>query len=58
MCIRDRIWAATTADLKGISGRYYDTNSREQPLHPTAYDATVQKDILAALDLASRTDSA
>lgn len=55
---RSTIWAATTADLKGISGRYYDTHSREQSFHPTAYDATVQKDILAALDLASGTNSA
>ena len=46
---RSTIWAATSPELKGVSGHYYDTHSQEQPLHPTAYDASVQEHIVATL---------
>ena len=32
--------------LDGITGRYFDTNMKEQPLHPSAYDENVQSKIL------------
>jgi len=43
---RSTIWGATTADLDGVSGRYYDTDVNEQKLHPTAYDPATQSAIL------------
>ncbi len=46
---RSTIWGATSADLDGVTGRYFDTNSKEQKLHPTAYDTQVQTRILQAI---------
>ena len=40
------IWAATTPDLEGVNGKYFDTNMKEQRLHPTAYEADVQGAIM------------
>ena len=50
---RSTIWAATTSDLDGVTGRYFDTNSKETKLHPTAYDPQVQRCILAAIEQAT-----
>ena len=47
---RSTIWAATTRELDGVTGRYFDTNSKEQKLHPTAYDPAVQARILAVIE--------
>lgn len=47
------IWAATTADVLSVTGRYFDTNSKEQKLHSTAYDATVQSRILDVIESAT-----
>jgi NAD(P)-dependent dehydrogenase (short-subunit alcohol dehydrogenase family) len=47
---RSTIWAATTPDLEGVTGRYFDTNSKEQKLDPTAYDPQVQNRILATIE--------
>jgi hypothetical protein len=33
-----------------VTGRYFDTNSKEQKLHPTAYDPQVQNSILALIE--------
>jgi NAD(P)-dependent dehydrogenase (short-subunit alcohol dehydrogenase family) len=49
---RSTIWAATSPDLDGVSGRYFDTNTNEQRLHPTAYQADVQARILSVIDKA------
>ena len=43
---RSTIWAATSSELAGVTGRYFDTHMQEQPLHPTAYDGQVQARIL------------
>lgn len=43
---RSTIWGATTPELDGVSGRYFDTNMNEQKLHPTAYDPATQSAIL------------
>lgn len=43
------IRAATVPELGGVTGRYFDTDSREQRLHPTAYDAEVQARIVDAI---------
>jgi NAD(P)-dependent dehydrogenase (short-subunit alcohol dehydrogenase family) len=49
------IWTASALDLNGMTGRYFDTHKREQQLHPTAYDPTVQAKILSLLASASGT---
>ena len=46
---RSTIWGATSSDLNGVTGRYFDTNSKEQKVHPTAYDSQVQESILAVI---------
>ncbi|MGB0347009.1 MAG: SDR family NAD(P)-dependent oxidoreductase [Balneolaceae bacterium] len=44
------IWGATSSDLENITGKYYDTNCKEQRLHPSGYDPDVQARILAFLE--------
>lgn len=46
---RSTIWGATSSELDGVTGRYFDTNAKEQKLHPTAYDSRVQDGILAVI---------
>jgi NAD(P)-dependent dehydrogenase (short-subunit alcohol dehydrogenase family) len=46
---RSTIWAATTPDLNGQTGRYFDTNSRDAKLHPSAHDPENQRRILDLL---------
>lgn len=46
---RSTIWAATTSELNGRTGHYFDTNSREAKLHPSAYDLEHQARILDLL---------
>lgn len=46
LAAKSTIWAATSSELDGITGRYFDTNMKEQALHPTAYDENVQSKIL------------
>ena len=43
------IWGATSPELDGITGRYFDTDMKEQRLHPTAYDKEVQDKIYALI---------
>lgn len=47
---RSTIWGAMSPALDGVTGRYFDTNSKEQKLHPTAYDSEVQARILSVLE--------
>ncbi len=46
---RSTIWGATSPEFDGVTGRYFNTNSKEQKLHPTAYDSQVQDSILAVI---------
>jgi len=46
---RSSIWGATTPDLEGVTGAYFDTNSKRQKLHATADDPKVQERILAVI---------
>lgn len=46
---RSTIWAATTSDIDGVGGRYYDTNCVEQKMHPTAYQPAVHARIRAVI---------
>ena len=46
---RSTIWGATTPELEGVTGRYFDTNMKERRLHPTAYDEQVQARIRTLL---------
>ncbi len=50
---RSTIWAATAPELAGVTARYFDTNTREQQLHPSAYGPDVQRRILAVVDAAT-----
>ncbi len=47
---RSTIWGATTSQLDGVTGRYFDTDSREQKLHPTGYDSAVQARIVSVIE--------
>ena len=42
-------------ELDGVTGRYFDTDSKETKLHPTAYNADVQKRIVATIEQALQT---
>jgi hypothetical protein len=48
-----RIWGATTGDLVGVTGRFFDTHTKEKKLHPTASDPAVQARILAVIQPAA-----
>ena len=54
---RSTIWGATSSELDGVTGRYFDTNAKEQKLHPTAYDSRVQDRILAVIEASEGTAS-
>lgn len=43
------VFAATDPSLEGVTGRYFDTKSKEKELHPSAYDEQVQKQIVDAI---------
>ena len=43
------IWGATSPQLDGVTGRYFDTNMKEQQLHSTAYDVHIQNEILGTI---------
>ena len=48
---RSTIWAATSPDLEGVTGAYFDTHSKRQDLHPSAYDSAIQariRDVITA----------
>jgi len=47
---KSTIWGATSPDLEGVSGAYFDTHSTQRDLHPTAYDPKVQAVIRAAIE--------
>jgi hypothetical protein len=48
---KSSIWAAsTTTELE--TGKYYDTNCKETPLHKTTADQEVQDKIVAAIEAA------
>lgn len=49
------IWGATNADLDGVTGRYFDTKTKERKLHPTAYDPQVQARILQLIEAVGTT---
>ena len=50
---KSTIWGATSPDLNGVTGRFYDTNVKEQKLNPSAYDESVQQRILDEIELAA-----
>ena len=50
------IWAATCPELDGVTGAYFDTKSKQQKLHPTAYDPQVQGRIRAAIHAAEKSE--
>jgi hypothetical protein len=37
------------ATIAGATGKYFDTNCKEQPLHKTAWDPAVQRAIMDAI---------
>lgn len=46
------IWAATSPELEGVTGAYFDTHSKRQELHPSAHEPGVQDAIRSTLGLA------
>ena len=46
------IWAATSRELDGVSGAYFDTNSQRQALHPSAHETSIQDAIRFTLESA------
>ena len=46
---RSTIWAATTPELNGRTGHYFDTQGKEARLHPTAYELRTQERIVDLL---------
>lgn len=49
---KSTIWASTSPEIAGVTGKYFDTNTKEQKLHSTAYDPKVQARILAVIEAA------
>lgn len=43
------VMAVTSPQLAGVTGKYYDTNSKETQMHATAYDEKVHTRILAVI---------
>jgi NAD(P)-dependent dehydrogenase (short-subunit alcohol dehydrogenase family) len=46
---KSTIWGSTSPSLDGVTGRYFDTDAKEQVLHETANDLQVQERILALI---------
>jgi len=40
------VWGVTADELDGVTGRYFDTHTNQQPLHPTAYEPETQRRIM------------
>ena len=49
------VFAATDPSLEGVTGRYFDTKSKEKKLHPSAYDEQVQKQIVDSIEQSKTT---
>lgn len=47
---RSTVFAVSDPGLKGLTGKYYDTNCVEQKIHPTGYGSTVQDAIKKVID--------
>ena len=47
---RSTIWGATSLELEGITGAYFDTNCMSRKLHVSAYNPDVQSQIRKVLD--------
>lgn len=43
------LWCATSPELEGVTGAYFDTHSAQVKLHPSAYDPEVQAHIHAVI---------
>ena len=48
------IWAATSADLDNVSGKYFDTYCQNQEVHKTALDPKVQGRIMKLIESSLR----
>ena len=48
------IYAATDANLEGVTGKFYNSKAKEHKLHNTAYDSNVQQKIVALIENAKR----
>lgn len=49
---KSSIWGATSPDLEGVYGKYFDTSCKETPLHKTTADPGAQEKILNAVKAA------
>lgn len=48
------IWAATSPELEGVTGAYFDTHSKRQELHPSAHEPSVHQAIRSVLESAAK----
>ena len=44
------VHAATSPELAGVTGRYFDSHCKERPMHPKASDHQNQARIIAVLE--------
>lgn len=54
---KSTIWAATTPELKGVSGKYFDKNCKEKQVHKTTALTSVQDTIVATITEAVKSTS-
>lgn len=47
---RSSVWAATSEELEGVSGKYFDTKCREKALNQSVQDADNQQQVLACAE--------
>ena len=47
---KSTVFAATDPSLEGITGRYFNTHSKEEKLHPSSYDETVHQQIIDVIE--------
>lgn len=47
---RSTVFAATDPSIEGVTGRYFDTQSTEQKLHPSSYEDRVHRQIIDVIE--------
>ena len=56
-CAKSTVFAATSPELNGITGRYFGSNTKELKVHRKAADPKAQERILAVLEAVAPSDS-
>jgi len=53
---RSSVWAATSPELEGVTGRSFDTAGRPSTLHRTVLEEAAQRGVVAAVEAAIRSE--